>query len=48
MKNITAIVKFYNLTGQYSRLGEMLAAGVTMYCRLCSVFVFLQRDHRRL
>ena len=42
--NITAIVKFYNLTGQYSTdWGEMLAAGVTIVLPVVLVFVFLQR-----
>jgi len=42
--NITAIVKFYNLTGQYSTdWGEMLAAAVTIVLPVVLVFVFLQR-----
>ncbi len=42
--NVTAIVKFYNLTGQYSTdWGEMLAAAVTIVLPVVVVFVFLQR-----
>jgi raffinose/stachyose/melibiose transport system permease protein len=42
--NITAIVKFYNLTGQYSTdWGEMLAAAVTIVLPVVLVFVLLQR-----
>jgi raffinose/stachyose/melibiose transport system permease protein len=42
--NITAIVKFYNLTGQYSTdWGEMLAAAVTIVLPVVVVFVLLQR-----
>jgi raffinose/stachyose/melibiose transport system permease protein len=41
---ITAIVKFYNLTGQYSTdWGQMLAAAVTIVLPVVLVFVFLQR-----
>jgi raffinose/stachyose/melibiose transport system permease protein len=42
--NLTAIVKFYNLTGQYSTdWGEMLAAAVTIVLPVVLVFVLLQR-----
>ena len=42
--NVTAIVKFYNLTGQYSTdWGEMLAAAVTIVLPVVLVFVLLQR-----
>ncbi len=42
--NITAIVKFYNLTGQYSTdWGEMLAAAVIIVLPVVLVFVLLQR-----
>jgi raffinose/stachyose/melibiose transport system permease protein len=42
--NVTAIVKFYNLTGQYSTdWGEMLAAAVTIVVPIVLVFVLLQR-----
>jgi raffinose/stachyose/melibiose transport system permease protein len=42
--NVTAIVKFYNLTGQYSTdWGEMLAAAVTIVLPVILVFVLLQR-----
>jgi raffinose/stachyose/melibiose transport system permease protein len=41
---ITAIVKFYNLTGQYSTdWGQMLAAAVTIVLPVVLAFVFLQR-----
>ncbi|WP_245332579.1 carbohydrate ABC transporter permease [Bradyrhizobium erythrophlei] len=41
---ITAIVKFYNLTGQYSTdWGQMLAAAVTIVLPVVLVFIFLQR-----
>jgi raffinose/stachyose/melibiose transport system permease protein len=41
---ITGIVKFYNLTGQYSTdWGQMLAAAVTIVLPVVLVFVFLQR-----
>jgi raffinose/stachyose/melibiose transport system permease protein len=41
---ITAIVKFYNLTGQYSTdWGQMLAAAVMIVLPVVLVFVFLQR-----
>jgi raffinose/stachyose/melibiose transport system permease protein len=40
----TAIIKFYNLTGQYSTdWGQMLAAAVTIVLPVVLVFVFLQR-----
>jgi raffinose/stachyose/melibiose transport system permease protein len=42
--NITAIVKFYNLTGQYSTdWGEMLAAAIIIVLPVVAVFVALQR-----
>jgi raffinose/stachyose/melibiose transport system permease protein len=42
--NVTAIVKFYSLTGQYSTdWGEMLAAAVTIVLPVVLVFVLLQR-----
>ena len=42
--NVTAIVRFYNLTGQYSTdWGEMLAAAVTIVLPVVLVFVLLQR-----
>jgi raffinose/stachyose/melibiose transport system permease protein len=42
--NVTAIVKFYNLTGQYSTdWGAMLAAAVTIVLPVVLVFVLLQR-----
>jgi raffinose/stachyose/melibiose transport system permease protein len=42
--NVTAIVKFYGLTGQYSTdWGEMLAAAVTIVLPVVLVFVLLQR-----
>jgi raffinose/stachyose/melibiose transport system permease protein len=42
--NVTAIVKFYNLTGQYSTdWGEMLAAAVIIVLPVVLVFVLLQR-----
>jgi raffinose/stachyose/melibiose transport system permease protein len=42
--NITAIVKFYNLTGQYSTdWGEMLAAAIIIVLPVVLVFVALQR-----
>jgi len=42
--NVTAIVKFYNLTGQYSTdWGEMLAAAVIIVLPVVIVFVLLQR-----
>jgi raffinose/stachyose/melibiose transport system permease protein len=41
---VTAIVKFYNLTGQYSTdWGQMLAAAVMIVLPVVLVFVFLQR-----
>jgi raffinose/stachyose/melibiose transport system permease protein len=41
---VTAIVKFYNLTGQYSTdWGQMLAAAVTIVLPVVLIFVFLQR-----
>ena len=41
---VTAIVKFYNLTGQYSTdWGEMLAAAVMIVLPVVLVFVLLQR-----
>lgn len=42
--NVTAIVKFYSLTGQYSTdWGEMLAAAVIIVLPVVLVFVLLQR-----
>jgi raffinose/stachyose/melibiose transport system permease protein len=42
--NVTAIVKFYNLTGQYSTdWGEMLAAAIIIVLPVVLVFVLLQR-----
>ena len=42
--NVTAIVKFYSLTGQYSRdWGEMLAAAIIIVLPVVVVFVLLQR-----
>jgi raffinose/stachyose/melibiose transport system permease protein len=42
--NVTAIVKFYNLTGQYSTdWGEMLAAAILIVLPVVLVFVALQR-----
>jgi raffinose/stachyose/melibiose transport system permease protein len=42
--NVTAIVKFYNLTGQYSTdWGGMLAAAVIIVLPVVLVFVLLQR-----
>ena len=42
--NVTAIVKFYNLTGQYSTdWGAMLAAAVIIVLPVVLVFVLLQR-----
>lgn len=42
--NVTAIVKFYNLGGQYSTdWGEMLAAAVIIVLPVVTVFVLLQR-----
>ena len=42
--NVTAIVKFYNLTGQYSTdWGEMLAAAILIVLPVVLVFVTLQR-----
>ncbi|WP_373852065.1 carbohydrate ABC transporter permease [Bradyrhizobium sp.] len=42
--NVTAIVKFYNLTGQYSTdWGEMLAAAVIIVLPVVLAFVLLQR-----
>jgi raffinose/stachyose/melibiose transport system permease protein len=42
--NLTAIVKFYGLTGQFSTdWGEMLAAAVTIALPVVLVFVLLQR-----
>ncbi len=42
--NVTAIVKFYNLGGQYSTdWGEMLAAAVIIVLPVVAVFVLLQR-----
>ena len=42
--NVTAVVKFYNLTGQYSTdWGEMLAAAVIIVLPVVLVFVLLQR-----
>jgi raffinose/stachyose/melibiose transport system permease protein len=42
--NVTAIVKFYSLTGQYSTdWGEMLAAAVIIVLPVVVVFVALQR-----
>ncbi len=42
--NVTAIVKFYNLSGQYSTdWGEMLAAAVIIVLPVVAVFVLLQR-----
>jgi raffinose/stachyose/melibiose transport system permease protein len=42
--NVTAIVKFYSLTGQYSTdWGEMLAAAVIIVLPVVVVFVLLQR-----
>jgi raffinose/stachyose/melibiose transport system permease protein len=42
--NVTAIVKFYSLTGQYSTdWGEMLAAAVIIVIPVVAVFVLLQR-----
>jgi raffinose/stachyose/melibiose transport system permease protein len=41
---VTAIVKFYNLTGQYSTdWGEMLAAAIIIVVPVVAVFVALQR-----
>ena len=41
---VTAIVKFYNLTGQFSTdWGQMLAAAVIIVLPVVLVFVFLQR-----
>jgi raffinose/stachyose/melibiose transport system permease protein len=41
---VTAIVKFYNLTGQYSTdWGQMLAAAVMIVLPVVLAFVFLQR-----
>ena len=43
--NVTAIVRFYNLTGQYSTdWGEMLAAAVTIVLPIVAIFVLLQRQ----
>jgi len=42
--NVTAVVKFYNLTGQYSTdWGELLAAAVIIVLPVVLVFVLLQR-----
>jgi len=42
--NVTAIVKFYSLTGQYSTdWGEMLAAAIIIVLPVVVVFVLLQR-----
>ena len=42
--NVTAIVRFYNLTGQYSTdWGEMLAAAIVIVLPVVLVFVVLQR-----
>jgi raffinose/stachyose/melibiose transport system permease protein len=42
--NVTAIVKFYNLTGQYSTdWGEMLAAAIIIVLPVVLAFVLLQR-----
>jgi raffinose/stachyose/melibiose transport system permease protein len=42
--NVTAIVKFYSLVGQYSTdWGEMLAAAVIIVLPVVVVFVLLQR-----
>lgn len=42
--NVTAVVKFYSLTGQYSTdWGEMLAAAVIIVLPVVLVFVLLQR-----
>ncbi|WP_156164381.1 carbohydrate ABC transporter permease [Bradyrhizobium sp. LTSP885] len=42
--NVTAIVRFYNLTGQYSTdWGEMLAAAIMIVLPVVLVFVLLQR-----
>jgi raffinose/stachyose/melibiose transport system permease protein len=42
--NVTAIVKFYNLAGQYSTdWGEMLAAAIIIVLPVVLVFVLLQR-----
>jgi hypothetical protein len=42
--NVTAIVKFYNLTGQHSTdLGEMLAAAILIVLPVVLVFVAVQR-----
>lgn len=41
---VTAVVKFYNLTGQYSTdWGEMLAAAIIIVLPVVAVFVALQR-----
>ena len=43
--NVTAVVKFYNLTGQYSTdWGEMLAAALIIVLPVVIVFVLLQRQ----
>lgn len=42
---VTAIVKFYNLSGQYSTdWGEMLAAAIIIVLPVVTLFVFLQRQ----
>ena len=42
---VTAIVKFYNLTGQYSTdWGEMLAAAIIIVLPVVVLFVTLQRQ----
>jgi len=42
---VTAVVKFYNLTGQYSTdWGEMLAAAVIIVLPVVVLFVLLQRQ----
>ena len=44
-RTVTAIVKFYNLTGQYSTdWGEMLAAAVIIVLPVVVLFVILQRQ----
>lgn len=43
--NVTAVVKFYNLTGQYSTdWGEMLAAALIIVLPVVIVFILLQRQ----
>jgi raffinose/stachyose/melibiose transport system permease protein len=42
--NVTAVVKFFNLTGQYSTdWGEMMAAAVIIVLPVVVMFVLLQR-----